>query len=291
MSIIQSIQDCHHQLKSVSKHINQVHYDEHQLLVIAHPLCQAAISLQGAHLLYWQPTNEDIPVVWLSEKALFKKGKAIRGGMPVCWPWFGNTLTPAHGFARTTDWHLKNVAETEEGVELVLSLRENDTTLQVWPHKFDLEMKFQLGKTCKAELMCRGDFSATSALHTYYGVSDINSIRVDGLGDNYVEKLSTVNLPKVTGEMTFNQEVDRIYTHPASVNHIIDGHRKIKINHFSHSDVVVWNPWADKSKAMNDLEDNSYQYFVCVETCRIHHPIMLTEQQFAHYGVEISIEK
>lgn len=291
MPIIQAIQNCRNHIKTISQHVNQIQFDEHALCIIDHPLCQAAISLQGAHLLYWQPTDEASPVVWLSDNALFKRGKAIRGGIPVCWPWFGNTLSPAHGFARIVDWQLKYVHEDDQGVELLLSLHQTDETLQYWPHEFSLEMRFQLGKTCKVELSCQGDFSATSALHSYFGVSDIHQITIEGLGADYIDKLSTVNPPKNVGSMTFDQEVDRIYTQPEPISYIKDRHRSIKIQHFTYSDVVVWNPWVEKARAMSDLADNSYQHFVCVETCRIHHPIMLTPQQFARYGVEISVEK
>lgn len=291
MSIIQSIQNCRNQLTAINQYINQVRFDEHNLLVINHPQCQAAISLQGAHLLYWQPTDEQVPVIWLSEKALFKQGKAIRGGIPICWPWFGNSLTPAHGFARIVEWQLEHIQADDNGVEVILCLQQNDQTLQYWPHKFELQMKVYIGKTCKVTLSGQGDFSATSALHSYFGISDIKQITVEGLGEDYIEKLATVNPPKEIGNMTFDQEVDRIYTHPATINYIKDRQRTIKISHFTNSDVVIWNPWAEKSIAMSDFADDSYQHFICVETCRIHHPIMLTPQQFASYGVEIAVEK
>lgn len=291
MTIIQTIENNHNCEKKITPHVNQIQHDELTILVIKHPLCHAAISLQGAHLLYWQPKSEPYPVIWLSDKTPFKKGVAIRGGIPICWPWFSNVNTPSHGFARIVDWNLHSCTENDHGVEVILTLNSNEETKKYWTHDFVLEMKFHLGKTCKAELSSQGDFEATSALHTYFGISDINAITVTGLGDVYHEKVATPNEPKVIGEMTFDQEVDRIYTHPQAVTPIKDAKRTINIHHFNHSDIVTWNPWIEKAKAMKDIDDISYRHFVCVETGRIFKPIVASSQQKVTYGVEIEVIK
>lgn len=291
MSIIETIQDSNNNEKYISKTIKQISYDEHSLLVIKHPQCNAAISLQGAHLLYWQPTTEQIPAIWLSDKTLFKKAISIRGGIPICWPWFSNAGTPSHGFARIVDWQLTSVNESDDGVELVLSLTNNEQTQQYWPHTFNLTIKLHIGKICKVELACSGNFEATSALHTYFGISDIADITVTGLGQTYHEKLPSPNEPKVIGQMTFNQEVDRIYKEPESVTLIKDTNRTIQITHHNNSDVVVWNPWVERSKAIADLADDSYHNFVCVETCRINKPIKSTAKEMSTYSLEIEIVK
>lgn len=291
MSLIQTIQNSHNNEKHISKNITEISYDEHSLLVIKHPQCNAAISLQGAHLLYWQPTTEQIPAIWLSDKALFKKEIPIRGGIPICWPWFSNGGTPMHGFARIVDWQLTSVNESDDGVDLVLSLTNNEQTNQYWPHIFNLAIKFHIGKTFKAELTCSGEFEATSALHTYFGISDIAAITVTGLGQTYHEKLSTANEPKVIGQMTFNQEVDRIYKEPESITLIKDNNRTIKITHHNNSDIVVWNPWVERAKAMTDLADDSYHHFVCVETSRINKPIKSKANEKSAYSLEIEIVK
>lgn len=289
MSIIQAIEQTENNAKSISASVTQIRFNEHTLLKIDHPKCQAAISLQGAHLLYWQPVNTPTPVIWLSNKTLFKKGTAIRGGIPICWPWFANVSSPSHGFARIVDWQMSQVTETAEGVEIVFTLRNNQDTQQYWPHAFELTMTFKLGTNCEAHLSCSGDFEATSALHTYFGVDDISSVTISGLGDNYHEKLSTVNPPKVIGQMTFDQEVDRIYSAAMPETLITDSHRTIKVSHINNSDVVVWNPWVERAQAMNDLDDDSYQHFVCVETCRVTKPIQSTSTEKTHFALKVEV--
>lgn len=291
MSLIEKIQSTKTDEIRISNSIKQVSYDEHTLLVITHPTCQAAVSLQGAHLLYWLPTGEKSPVLWLSDKALFKKQTPIRGGIPICWPWFGKSADPMHGFARLVDWQLSSHTENENGVDLVLSLKNNEQTEKYWQHAFTLELHLHLGQTCTAELSSLGSFEATSALHTYFGVSDINKVVVSGLGADYIERLAQENKPSVVGEMTFNQEVDRIYTESDKTVLIKDVNRTIKLTHIAHSDVVIWNPWVDKAKATNDLADDSYNDFLCAETCRINKPLKLDPQQKTSYGLKIEVIK
>ncbi|WP_392560839.1 D-hexose-6-phosphate mutarotase [Orbus sturtevantii] len=290
MSIIQIIKNTHDHQETITKSVYQTNYGEHTLLVISHPECCAAISLQGAHLLYWHPKQSSRPIIWLSEKTIFKKGTAIRGGIPVCWPWFGKVAEPAHGFARIVDWQLTSCTENEHGVDILLSLKDNERTRRYWPHSFELELKLHLGKTCQLELAYQGDFNATGALHSYFGISDISAITVSGLGDTYEERLTTRNEPKIVGQMTFDQAVDRIYTHPASISLIKDKDHTIKITHHNHSDVVTWTPW-DGAKNVIDLDDESYHHFVCVETSRINKPIASNSKQKTRYGVTIEVVK
>lgn len=289
MSIIQAIEQTKDNAIPINTSVTQIRFQEHTLLKIDHPKCQAAISLQGAHLLYWQPSNTPTPVIWLSDKTLFKKSTAIRGGIPICWPWFANVSSPSHGFARIVDWQICQVTETPEGVEITLTLCNNQDTQQYWPHTFELTMTFKLGSSCEAHLSCRGDFEATSALHTYFGVNDISSVTISGLGDSYHEKLSTVNPPKVIGQMTFDQEVDRIYSEAKPETLIEDNDRIIKVTHINNSDVVVWNPWSERAQAMNDLDDDSYHHFVCVETCRVTKPIQSNSTQETHYALKVEV--
>lgn len=291
MSIIKKIQQTECNEVTISPYIKQVSYDEHSLLLINHPTCQAALSLQGAHLLYWQPATENTPVVWLSEAAVFKKQKAVRGGIPICWPWFGKNGDPMHGFARIVDWQLVSHNATAEGVDLLLSLKNSTQTEKYWSKAFTLELNLHLGKTCTAELSSSGDFEATSALHTYFAVDDIANVVISGLGKEYIERLANENKSKIDGEMTFNQEVDRVYTQPENITLIKDGTRTIKLTHINHSDVVTWNPWLEKAKSTNDLTDDSYHHFVCAETCRINKPIKSNSQQKTSYGLKIEIIK
>ena len=289
MSIFKDILNNSVSEKSISPSVQQTTFGELPILVIKHKICSAAVSLQGAHLLFWQPITESTPVIWLSQKAIFKHGKAIRGGVPVCWPWFGKLGDPMHGFARIVEWTLDSCKEDENGVELVLSLTNNQQTQAFFTKPFNVWLTIHLGKTCQITLSCQGDFEATSALHTYFGVNNIANVVVKGLGKTYEERLAVVNKPAVEGQLTFNQEVDRIYNNANKIITISDGDRTIQLTNTEASDVVTWNPWIDKSKSMADFADEEYQSMVCVETACINKPLKLSMMQKTTYGFKIEL--
>ena len=289
MSIFKDILNNSVSKKSISPSVQQTTFGELPILVIKHKICSAAVSLQGAHLLFWQPITESTPVIWLSQKAIFKHGKAIRGGVPVCWPWFGKLGDPMHGFARIVDWTLDSCKEDENGVELVLSLTNNQQTQAFFTKPFNVWLTIHLGKTCQLTLSCQGDFEATSALHTYFGVNNIANVVVKGLGKTYEERLAVVNKPAIEGQLTFNQEVDRIYNNANKIITISDGDRTIQLTNTEASDVVTWNPWIDKSKSMADFADEEYQSMVCVETACINKPLKLSMMQKTTYGFKIEL--
>jgi glucose-6-phosphate 1-epimerase len=289
MSIIKQILESHASSSSLSASVNQSIFGELPILVIKHKTCLAAVSLQGGHLLFWQPSTESTPVIWLSQKANFKKETAIRGGVPVCWPWFGKSGVPAHGFARLVEWRLDSCKEDNNGVDLTLSLTNNQQTESFFTKPFHAWLTIHVGQTCEVTLSCQGDFDATSALHTYFGINNINDVTVKGLGDSYQESLSIENKPPISGQLTFNQEVDRVYTNVDDSITITDGKRTIKLTNVNASDIVTWNPWVDKAKAMADFADEEYQSMVCVETCRINKPLKLSSTQQSAYGFKIEL--
>lgn len=131
--------------------------DQLPLVVVDHPQVRAAVTLQGAHLVAWQPAGEQ-PVLWLSEKSAFQEGVAIRGGVPICWPWFGKIATPNHGFARILPWELSDHSEDDQQVQLTFTLRDSTQTEPFFPHPFTLKAHFTLGQTCSIELVAEGDY-------------------------------------------------------------------------------------------------------------------------------------
>ncbi|WP_392565630.1 D-hexose-6-phosphate mutarotase [Utexia brackfieldae] len=276
--------------KLLGQSLFTVQQDELTLLVIKHRQCEAILSLQGAQLLSWRPSEQARPVIWLSEKAQFMKGKAIRGGIPLCWPWFNKLGTPSHGFFRTSLWQLVEHQEDETGVTLTLRLEDNSETRKLWVHPFKATVTVKLGQTCYLELTTEGEFSATGALHSYFDVTDIEKITVTGLGIDYQESLTTVNLPQKTGELSFDQAVDRIYTVPAPISLIHDTDRTIKITHHHSHDVVTWNPWQAASIAMADMADDGFKRMVCVETACITTPLVSHHNQPAKIAVTIACE-
>ncbi|QLR42824.1 D-hexose-6-phosphate mutarotase [Enterobacter sp. RHBSTW-00994] len=245
--------------------------DEADIIVVDHPRVKASVALNGAHLLSWKPEGEE-EGLWLSAVTSFKKGAAIRGGVPVCWPWFGPAAEqglPSHGFARNQQWTLKAHNEDDNGAVLTFELHSNDETHALWPHDFTLYARFKLGKTCEIELEAHGDFETSSALHTYFNVGDINAVKVSGLGDTYIDKVDNAKEGKLTdGVQTFPDRTDRVYLNPeaCSVIHDTKLNRGIEVIHHHNSNVVGWNPGPALSVSMGDVPDDGYKTFVCVET-------------------------
>lgn len=251
--------------------------DELELIVVDHPQVRASFALQGAHLLSWKPAGEE-EVLWLSDITLFKTGVALRGGVPVCWPWFGPAAQkelPSHGFARNLPWSLSAHNEDENGVVLTFELHSSDASRQYWPHDFTLYARFKVGKTCEMELEAHGDFETTSALHTYFNVGDISAVKVSGLGDTYIDKVNGGEQGKLSdGVQTFPDRTDRVYLNAEACSLIHDAALKrcIEVVHHHHSNVVGWNPGPALSVSMADVPDEGYKSFVCVETACVTTP-------------------
>jgi glucose-6-phosphate 1-epimerase len=266
--------------------------DELPVIIIDHPKVKAAIALQGAHLLTWQPAGEQ-PVLWLSDISEFKDGVAIRGGVPICWPWFGKVASPNHGFARILPWELSSHHENAEQATLTLTLSDSAATEHYWPKPFTLSIKFVLGKTCSIELQADGDFQNTCALHSYFNIGDIAQVSVGGLGTSYVDKVNGGVSARQEGDVTFSGEVDRIYTHPESVSMIHDrlNKRIIEIHHHHFSDVVAWNPGAELAHKIADITDDGYKTYVCVETARVNKPLNASHAAPAKLSTVFSLRK
>ncbi|VXC84743.1 conserved hypothetical protein [Enterobacterales bacterium 8AC] len=272
--------------EQITPFISQRQLDELPVVVVTHPKVRAAISLQGAHLLAWQPEG-DRPVIWLSENTPFKQGIAIRGGVPICWPWFGTAGTPSHGFARNQPWCLTAHDEDENGVNLTFTLQDSVQTRAHWPHAFTLIARFKLGEECEIELESQGDYQATAALHTYFEIGDITRISVAGLGEHYIDKVAHVADARQAGELVFVGQTDRVYTQPTTRSLIKDPalQRAIEVNHHDMSDVIAWNPGAALSASMADMTDEGYKTMVCVETGRVTKPLLATGEQPARLAV------
>jgi glucose-6-phosphate 1-epimerase len=257
-----------------SEHISLRELGGLSVVVVDHPGVRAAVALQGAHLISWQPAGHE-PVLWLSDAAVFEEGTAIRGGVPVCWPWFGPAGQPSHGFARISDFEIADLAEDAHGVRLRFVLRDDERTIALWPNPFELFVGFQLGETCEITLEAHGDFATTAALHSYLNVGDVDGVEVTGLGEPYLDQVAgepgTQN-----GALSFPERTDRVYTTPEDVSRVEQPalKRAVEIHHHGHSDVVAWNPGPELSHSMADLTDEGYREFVCVETARISAPLI-----------------
>ena len=275
-------------LKRLSEHVSERLAGELPVIVVDHAQVRAAVALQGAHLIAWRPAGQE-PVLWLSDATAFTAGTAIRGGVPVCWPWFGPAGSPAHGFARTSAFELVAHGEDGHGVELTLRLADSESTKALWPHEFELLLTFKLrGEECEVTLEARGDFESTGALHSYFNVGEIDGVSVTGIGVPYLDKVEEKD-GRQDGTLTFPGRIDRVYTAPEPVSLIEEPalRRVIEVRHHGHSDVVTWNPGPELSKSMADLTDEGYREFCCVETARISTPMVSKAGHAARLGTTI----
>lgn len=275
------------------------------LLKIHNKQCSALISMQGAHLLSWIP-NGETEVIWLSEQAKFSAGKSIRGGIPICWPWFGahetNTDFPAHGFARTTDWQvIKTEALADGSTRITFTTEPQAETKDMWPATTSVQYQLSIGKKLELELITHNNGSSSitigQALHTYFNVADVSQVLVHGLDDtDYLDKLENFKTKIQHGPVTIKQEVDRIYLNTASDCVIQDKvlNRNIVIIKCGSHSTVVWNPWQKTAEKMADLGNQGYKNMLCVESCNAAQDVVTIEPGKAHqlwvqYEVQVPI--
>jgi glucose-6-phosphate 1-epimerase len=237
----------------------------------------AAVALQGGQVVGYTPHGAQ-PVLFVSRQSHYAPGKAIRGGIPVCWPWFGphpsDASKPQHGFARTRPWQVLGASVADGGATVLrLGLADDAATQALWPHAFALELVVSVGAALAVTLIARntGDapFACTGALHSYFAVGDISAITIHGLdGATYVDKVAGGQEQVQHGPITIGGEVDRVYRDTSAACHVEDpalGRRIVVAKEGSRS-TVVWNPWQAKAAQLADMADDEYQTFVCVET-------------------------
>nr|WP_324258895.1 D-hexose-6-phosphate mutarotase [Cellvibrio fontiphilus] len=241
------------------------------LLVVETALCSAVVSLQGAHLLEFKTTNGD-PLLWLSPNCDFTPGVALRGGVPLCLPWFGVNQAypdkPKHGFARNNFWELGDAHLLSDGnVELEFLFLSDANEL--FPYDFSAELRITLGNSAKLELTINNtdteDFECSWAMHNYHRINALSEVKVTGLAErkyfdnfeNYTEKFQS-------GDVTFPGPVDRVY--PAVENPvIIEGSPRIEISHHNCPSVITWNPGTEAAGKITDIGAGNEQFYICVE--------------------------
>jgi glucose-6-phosphate 1-epimerase len=214
-------------------------------------------------------------LLWLSEKAYFEKGKAIRGGVPICFPWFGKNTEdaslPQHGFSRNQIWKLISSHELADGsTHLQLMLTANKETRALWDYSFTLIYDINIGTELSMELTTLNSdteaFEITQALHSYFNVSNIQNVSVKGLENTIYYDSLTRGLAKQHKSVIIEKEVDRVYFDQSPNITLVDNEREIKLSSEGSKSLVLWNPWSEKSKAMTDMEDDGYETMLCLET-------------------------
>ena len=239
---------------------------------------EAHVFLQGGHVSHFQPKGEK-PVLWMSGESRFEAGKPIRGGVPVCFPWFGpkagSPEAPMHGFARILVWVLSAVErEPDGGLRAVLELSAEAAARGGFPHELALSLTVSVGRSLRLALAVRNVNGAPTtyeeALHSYFAVSDVRQVRIRGLeGVGYVDKTAAMaSKPGEAGPIAIVAETDRVYSGTTGTVTIEDPgwQRRIVVGKAGSATSVVWNPWVAKAKAMPDFGDDEWTGMVCVET-------------------------
>ncbi len=247
-----------------------------QIVRLQHGQAEALVALHGAQVLNWLVAGQ--PLLWLSSVARIRPGKGIRGGIPVCWPWFADHPTdpdkPAHGFVRHRAWDVTASGAGAAGATITLATRTREADRTMWPHQARARLTVTLGDALSLDLETTNTgecpFPLTQALHTYFRVQDSERVAITGLeGCAYLDKLEGFARKQQSGAITIGAEVDRIYLGETGAITLADlgaGHRVAITSEGSRS-AVVWNPWTAKTARLGDMgAPEAFRQMVCVET-------------------------
>ena len=262
--------------------------------------CTGEIYLHGGHVTSWIPAN-DSEVLFLSTQSRWQDGKAIRGGVPVCFPWFrGKTddpAAPAHGFVRTKAWELESIRETTDGIVVSVVTASDESTQRWWPGDFRLVHRATFGSKLALELDVGNTGTSPlrfeEALHSYFWVADISSARVRGLdGVQYLDDLDSNRENSQHGDIVVTSPIDRAYLDTAGAVVIDDFamRRQINLQKENSLTTVVWNPWQEGAQALGDLGADEWRQMLCVEASNVMgYAVMLAPGQNHIMKVSISL--
>lgn len=248
-------------------------------ICVSTPAATAEIYLHGAQLTSWRPRGAD-EVIFLSEQSLWKDGHAIRGGIPICFPWFRNKAddpkAPSHGFVRTKAWQLDSVESKGDSATVSLSTTSDEATRAWWPHDFRLVHRLTIGAELTQELVVSNTGTAPlrfeEALHTYYRVAAAESLRITGLdGADYLDNTDANREKRQEGDIVFTGQTDRAYLDTTHAVEISDPgmRRRIRLAKEDSRTTVVWNPWKEGAHSLADLGDDEWRTMACVEASNI----------------------
>ena len=270
-------------------------------IIITNALAEAEIYLHGAHLTHFQPKGQDA-LIFDGKKSYVTPPKSVHAGIPICWPWFGAHPTdsgkPQHGFARDRVWRLQGtkVLDTKE-TEVILTLQDDQETLALFPHAFELELTFTIGSILSIKLKTtnrdKNSFTITQALHTYFAINDIETISVTGVEKTpFIDYTDAKKEKREIDSLEIHQEVNRVYV-PTDATCVIDDkalNRKIVIEKSGSNSTTIWNPW--RESGIHDLTDEKYREFVCIETTNaLQDAVTLKPNESHQIRQVISVEK
>jgi len=237
------------------------------------------MHLHGAQVTSWRPAGAE-EAIFLSRQARWEEGKAIRGGIPICFPWFrakaDDDHAPAHGFVRTKIWTLESIEQTADGITVSMCTQSEPDTRRWGPADFRLLHRVTFGSELKLELTISNTgakpFRFEQALHTYYRVGDVRKVRIRGLdGVAYLDNTDSNKKKKQKGDVVISSPTDNAYMNTQNPLQLLDPvlNRSIQIRKQNSNTTVIWNPWADGARALSDLGDDEWQHMVCVEGSNI----------------------
>lgn len=243
------------------------------LLLINNQYCEAVVALQGAHLLEFTPHKGE-PLLWLSPNAIFEPGQAIRGGIPICLPWFGvNQLDPEkpkHGFLRNRDWQLSRVATTDSGAtQLTLSFNYEKLEPELFEFPFSVELNITLSDSLEMSITTintgHDSMPFSWALHSYHPVANLADVRIEGLdGARYLDNTQGLAPAIQKGAISFSGELDRAYENVGATQ-LIKSTPAITVTGENCDSAIVWNPGGDNAATMADVGPGNHEQFICLE--------------------------
>lgn len=244
------------------------------VIKVDNQFAKASISLFGGHLLSFIPKSDERDRLWVSEMAIFDGRSPIRGGIPICWPWFSNRFPtpeqnlPSHGYVRNQLWSLIKHEDSSLGTRLIFA--PSFTSNKGFEFSVALTLMVTVAETLTIELITENTdkqtLSFTGALHTYFAVSDISQVLLEGLSGTYHDKTRDWQEFHTPSPYRFAEETDRVHHATPETLLICDDSYEIIVGSKGHDSIVVWNPWQENSRAMNDMPDKGYASMLCVET-------------------------
>jgi glucose-6-phosphate 1-epimerase len=240
---------------------------------------EGEMYLHGAQVTSWKPAGTD-EVLFLSTKSRWQEGQAIRGGIPICFPWFrakaDDPKAPAHGFVRIRSWQLESIVEDEPGVVVSMSTASDEERRRWWPPEFRLVHRVTFGSELRLELVCTNTgkipLRFEEALHTYNLVGDVADVRLQGLDRSHFLDNTDSNKEKMQlGDVTVASQTDNAFIENQNAVDLLDPkmHRRIRLQKANSTTTVVWNPWQDGAGRLQDLGEGEWKQFLCVEASNI----------------------
>ena len=246
---------------------------------ISSPLANGQMYVHGAQVTSWHPVGSE-EVLFLSTLSRWEEGQAIRGGIPICFPWFrakaDDPHAPAHGFVRTRPWQLYSIVENSTGVAVTMFIESDEQTQRWWPAQFRLVHRVTFGAELKLELVCintsKTPFHFEEALHTYNRVADIHNVRLQGLdGTSFLDNTDSNKEKTQLGDVSISSQTDAAFINTQNAVDLLDPKigRRIRLQKAHSSTTVVWNPWEEGASRLRDLGEDEWKQFVCVEASNI----------------------